>query len=118
MTDPSLDNGYIRFRRPKWLTEFAAMMLAAAVSFGATHFYDSIISNKDFQDRMNASERDRAVIHEQLDRLAAVQITNSEFRESAKVELKSQRDMLLDVKSLMIQHVQQEQADHDRPKHH
>lgn len=87
-----------------WSSEVLALLLVAIVTYMAT----VVINNQRLTDRMDASEKDRAEIHAQLDKIAATQQLNSEFREASKVRLEMNQSDLAEIKRLVREHVEME----------
>jgi hypothetical protein len=104
MTFDNPDKG-IRLKLPTWSAEFIALMLVAMVTYGGTHFLDTALTNQRLEDRMAASEKDRAEIHQELEHLRQVQEENTMFRESAKIKFDDIVQNQEEIKTLLREHM-------------
>ena len=99
INDPS--NGGLKAWFARWSMEFSVAILSATMIYGATVVRDLIR----FDDRMTASETDRAAIHTQMEQIRQVQIQNSEFREAARVRFDNNDKQLDRIEKMLEDHV-------------
>src|SRR5208282_1871920 len=94
----------------KWSIELSVTILSAAIVYGGTVVHDVI----QVQERMTASEKDRATLHEQLEQIRKIQMQNSEFREATKAKMEDSEKQLNRIEDLLQEHMSNEQRNWNR----